>query len=164
MYFRKPYFRKHIENFVNLIRFLWPLETFLINNFLLIPAKVVIYFLTVFRNFILFIISISDRSFVFIWTRFQILFRFTESRLLRSYYSRFHKEIVFISCSYFILWFRKQFTQTVVSVVDFILWDLSICRSSRKYLEHTVNLYSFWFLPFRYLWLVVMTEASCDCS
>ena len=76
-----PYFRKHVENFVNVIRNLqimygffdlprnWP--AFPINNFLLIPAKVAIWFPTVFCNFIL--ITIADRSFVFIWPH-----RFTE--------------------------------------------------------------------------------------
>ena len=49
-----------------------------INNFLLIPAKVVICFPTVFCNFIPITIAIPDRSFVFIRTRFYRSFRFTK--------------------------------------------------------------------------------------
>ena len=42
------------------------LPAFPINGFLLIPTIVVIYFPTVFCNFILFPIAIPDRSFVLI--------------------------------------------------------------------------------------------------
>ena len=67
---------KHAGNFVNVIKILQRMYSFFdltrnyldfpIKNFLLIPAKVVICFPTVFDNFILFTATIADRPFVFI--------------------------------------------------------------------------------------------------
>ena len=72
---RQSYLKKHEGNFVKVIRvfqvkhsfFDLPMNepAFPMNNFLLIPAKVVIYFPTVFPNFILFTVAIPERRFVF---------------------------------------------------------------------------------------------------
>ena len=51
---------------------------FPIKNFLLISLEVMIFFPTVFIKVILFTIVIFDRFFVFIWSRFERLFKVTE--------------------------------------------------------------------------------------
>ena len=68
---RYPYFRKHVGNFINVIRILQRMygffdlprnaPAFRINKVLLIAAKAVVRFPTVFCNFILITILIPDR-------------------------------------------------------------------------------------------------------
>ena len=84
----------------------WP--TFLINNFLLIPAKAVIWLPTMSRNFILFAIANPDRSFVLICTQF---WRVTELDCFAITTVNIINDIVFIFCSYSTFQFIKEFTQ-----------------------------------------------------
>ena len=118
---RKPYFRKHVENFANVIRKLPRLYSFSdlprsqpafpLNNFLLIPGKVVICFPIMFFNFILVTMATPDRSFVFMKP-----LRFTEVDYFTVNTINFINDIAFIFCSYLIFRFIKEFMQSAFSV------------------------------------------------
>ena len=75
-----------------------------------------ICFPAVFSNFILITIAIPDRSFVFILTQFYRPFRFTKVNCLTVTTVNFINDVVFIFCSYSILWFTKEFMQSHFSV------------------------------------------------
>ena len=85
-------------------------------TFFLILFKVVICLPAVFSNFILITVAISDRSFVFIWSRFQRPFRFPEVGCFTVTTVSFISDIVFIFCNYSIFRFTKEFTQSLFSV------------------------------------------------
>ena len=113
----QPSFRKHVVNCVNVTWILQRTYCFLdfhmnsladpINNFLLIPAKAMILFSTVFCNVIFFTIAIPNRFLMFTWTQFYGPFRFTEVNCLKVTKVNFIHDIVFIFCSYLTLRLEK---------------------------------------------------------
>ena len=82
----------------------------------MLPAKIVIWFQTVFHSFILFIVGIPGRSFVFTWTQIQRPYRFPEIDYFAVTTVNFLNNIVFIFTSHSIFRFTKYFTQSVFSV------------------------------------------------
>ena len=88
-------------------------------------------------------------------------FVFTELDCLTVTTVNFINNLVYIFCSYSIFWFTKEL-QCWKSILFYEIWVYAVVF--HRYLQRTVSLYSFWSLPLRYLWLVlvVMTEASYD--
>ena len=120
-----------------------------INNFLLLPLKVTIWFPAVFSSFILITITVPDRSFLLIWTQIETAFRFTKE-----------DNIVFIFCGFPIFRFTQESMESLFSLESWSYFmRLSICRS---FLLLTSTYGTFLFILISSSWICVTCVICCD--
>ena len=114
---RKPYFRKHIENFVMWLGFFKECRVSLIHRginllwlsttFFWSQVKLWSAYWHCFAVSFFFTIAIFGRSFAFIWTRFWRPFSFTEVHCFVITTANFISDVVFIFCGYWRSFFYK---------------------------------------------------------
>ena len=97
-------------------------------------------------------INLLSLSITFFWSQLK-LWSASQQRLAISFLSQ-SQFLAHLLCSC-----KRDFKVFSVEKVDRIFWDLSRCQVSPWYLQHTVNLCSFWSLPLGYLWLAF---SCCD--
>ena len=129
----------------------WP--AFTINSFRLIPAKVVLYFQTLFCSFILVTIVSPDWYFMFILMQFQRLFRLTEVDCFAFTTVNFISNFVFIFCTYSIFWFTIVYAKCFKCKQRFLFSKIWVCAvMSHQYPQRMDNFCSFWSHPIGYMW------------